>query len=154
MPHRAAPRRAAPSASKPFRTPRRDVEKKGVPQVELRDIEIFLTLAEELHFGRTAQRLHVTQARVSQTIKKQERRIGAALFDRDNRNVALTPIGRQLYEDLRPMYRGLREGIERAVRAAQGTTGVLRLGMVGHNPQDLRPLFDAFRARHPGCDLQ
>ncbi|MEV4568979.1 LysR family transcriptional regulator [Nonomuraea sp. NPDC049419] len=122
--------------------------------MELRDIEIFLTLAEELHFGRTAQRLHVTQARVSQAIKKQERRIGAALFDRDNRNVALTPIGRQLFEDLQPMYRGLREGIERAVRAAQGTTGVLRLGMVGHNPQDLRPLFDAFKARHPGCDLQ
>ncbi|WP_043637960.1 helix-turn-helix domain-containing protein, partial [Nonomuraea candida] len=82
------------------------------------DIEIFLALAEELHFGRTAQRLHVTQARVSQAIKKQERRIGAALFDRDNRNVALTPIGRQLFADLHPMYQGLREGIERAVRAA------------------------------------
>ncbi|MCL7427099.1 LysR family transcriptional regulator [Streptomyces sp. YS415] len=45
--------------------------------MELRDIEIFLVLAEELHFGRTAQRLHVSQARVSQAIKKQERRIGA-----------------------------------------------------------------------------
>ncbi|MEW9552303.1 LysR substrate-binding domain-containing protein [Nonomuraea sp. NPDC050783] len=122
--------------------------------MELRDIEIFLALAEELHFGRTAQRLHVTQARVSQAIKKQERRIGAALFDRDNRNVALTPIGRQLFEDLQPMYRGLREGIERAVRTAQGMAGTLRLGMVGHNPQDLRPLFDAFKARRPACDLQ
>ncbi|BCJ73303.1 hypothetical protein CS0771_28470 [Catellatospora sp. IY07-71] len=43
--------------------------------MELRDIEIFLTLAEELHFGRTADRLHVSQARVSQAIKMQERRI-------------------------------------------------------------------------------
>jgi DNA-binding transcriptional LysR family regulator len=50
--------------------------------VEQRDIEIFLTLAEELHFGRTAERLHVSTARVSQTIKKLERRIGAALFER------------------------------------------------------------------------
>ncbi|GAA1620726.1 hypothetical protein GCM10009733_016570 [Nonomuraea maheshkhaliensis] len=50
--------------------------------VELRDVEIFLTLAEELHFGRTAERLHITHARVSQVIKKQERTIGADLFYR------------------------------------------------------------------------
>ncbi|MGI5524918.1 LysR family transcriptional regulator [Micromonospora sp. CA-259024] len=67
--------------------------------MELRDIEIFLTLAEELHFTRTAERLHVTQARVSQAIKKQERRIGAALFERNNRNVALTPIDQRLFDD-------------------------------------------------------
>jgi DNA-binding transcriptional LysR family regulator len=122
--------------------------------VELRDIEIFLTLAEELHFGRTAERLHVTPARVSQAIKKQERRIGAALFERDNRHVALTPIGRQLFDDLQPMYRGMRASIERAVLAARGTTNVLRLGMVNENPQDLRPLFDTFKSRQPECDLQ
>ncbi|GAA3164734.1 LysR family transcriptional regulator [Nonomuraea salmonea] len=74
--------------------------------MELRDIEIFLTLAEELHFGRTAERLHVTPARVSQAVKKQERRIGAALFERSSRAVALTPIGRQLFADLAPAYRG------------------------------------------------
>ncbi|WP_101790008.1 LysR family transcriptional regulator [Nonomuraea indica] len=122
--------------------------------MELRDIEIFLTLAEELHFGRTAERLHVTPARVSQAIKKQERRIGAALFERDNRHVALTPIGRQLFEDLLPMYRGLRDSIERAALTARGTTNTLVLGMVNENPQDLRPLFDSFRSRRPGCDLQ
>jgi DNA-binding transcriptional LysR family regulator len=122
--------------------------------VELRDIEIFLTLAQELHFGRTAERLHVTPARVSQAIKKQERRIGAALFERNNRQVTLTPIGRQLFADLLPMYRGLQTGIERAVLAARGTTDTLCLGMVNENPQDLRPLFDAFKARHPGCDLR
>lgn len=47
--------------------------------MELRDIEILLTLAEELHFGRTAERLHLSQARVSQAIKKQERKIGGRL---------------------------------------------------------------------------
>jgi DNA-binding transcriptional LysR family regulator len=59
--------------------------------MELRDIEIFLALAEELHFGRTAERLHVSQARVSQAIKKQERRIGGTLFERSSRQVRLTP---------------------------------------------------------------
>jgi DNA-binding transcriptional LysR family regulator len=122
--------------------------------VELRDIEIFLTLAEELHFARTADRLHVTPARVSQAIKKQERRIGAALFERDNRKVTLTPIGRQLFEDLRPMYLGLHEGLERAIRAAAGKTEVLRLGMLSSNVQDFRPLLDEFAARHPTCDVQ
>jgi len=68
--------------------------------MELRDIEIFLTLAEELHFGRTAERLRVSQARVSQAIRRQERRLGVALFDRTSRRVALTPVGRRLREDL------------------------------------------------------
>lgn len=122
--------------------------------MELRDIEIFLTLAEELHFGRTAERLHVTPARVSQAIKKQERRIGAALFERSSRAVTLTPIGRQLFTDLLPMYRGLHEGLERAIRAAGGTTELLRLGMLSSNVQDFRTLLDDFAARHPTCDVQ
>ena len=71
---------------------------------ELRDIEIFLTPAEELHFGRTAQRLRVTPARVSQAIKKRERRVGAPLFDRSPHHVALTPIGRQLHADLQTAF--------------------------------------------------
>jgi hypothetical protein len=49
--------------------------------VERRDIEIFLTLVEELHFGRTAERLHVSTARVSQSIRKWERRVGAPPFE-------------------------------------------------------------------------
>ncbi|MER8046841.1 LysR family transcriptional regulator [Streptomyces sp. NPDC094032] len=122
--------------------------------MELRDIEIFLTLAEELHFGRTAERLHVTPARVSQAIKKQERRIGAALFERTSRSVALTPIGLQLFTDLLPVYRGLHEAVERAVRSAAGRTEVLRLGMLSSNVQDFRPLLDAFAARHPTCDVR
>ena len=60
--------------------------------MELRDIEIFLTLAEELHFGRTAERLRVSPARITQAIKKQERQIGAPLFERTNRTVRLTSL--------------------------------------------------------------
>jgi DNA-binding transcriptional LysR family regulator len=124
-------------------------------QVELRDIEIFLTLAEELHFGRTAARLHVSQARISQAISQQERRLGAPLFDRSNRRrISLTPLGRQLRDDLRPVYAGLRDSLERARLAARGITAVLRVGMLSSNAHDLRPYWDVFRARHPWWKLQ
>ncbi|MGW0809947.1 LysR family transcriptional regulator [Nonomuraea sp. NPDC002799] len=122
--------------------------------MELRDIEIFLTLAEELHFGRTAERLRVTPARITQAIKKQERQIGASLFERSNRMVRLTPLGRQLRDDLWPVYTGLRDGMHRAKLAAQGVTAVLRVGMLPINVQDLRPYWDTFRARHPQWKLQ
>jgi DNA-binding transcriptional LysR family regulator len=121
--------------------------------VELRDIEIFLTLAEELHFGRTAERLHVSQARVSQAIKKQERGVGASLFERTSRTVKLTTVGEQLRADLLPAYRNLREGMARARLAAEGKTGVLRIGMLPSNAHDLRPFWEAFRARHPHWGL-
>jgi len=122
--------------------------------VELRDIEIFLTLAEELHFGRTAARLHVSVARVSQAIKKQERSIGAELFLRDSRNVQLTPAGAQLRMDLAPIYRGLQESLERARLAAQGKTDVLRIGMIPGNAYDLRHYWETFRTRHPQWGLR
>jgi DNA-binding transcriptional LysR family regulator len=123
--------------------------------VELRDIEIFLILAEELHFGRTAQRLHVTQARVSQAISQQERRLGGALFDRSNRRqIRLTPLGRQLRDDLRPVYAGLRDSLERARLAARGITQVLHVGMIPSNAHELRPYWHAFRTRHPRWGLR
>jgi DNA-binding transcriptional LysR family regulator len=123
--------------------------------VELRDIEIFLTLAEELHFGRTAARLHVSTARVSQAISQQERRLGGALFDRSNRRqVRLTPLGRQLCDDLRPVYAGLRDSLERARQAAQGITATLRVGMLPFNIADLHLYWKTFRSRHPRWELQ
>ncbi|GHE13707.1 LysR family transcriptional regulator [Streptomyces alanosinicus] len=120
----------------------------------MRDIEIFLTLAQELHFGRTAERLHVSAARVSQAIKKQERTIGAALFERTSRQVTLTPVGRQLRDDLLPVYQGLQQSLERARTGAQGKTEVLRIGMMPSNAHDLRPFWDTFRSRHPQWGLR
>jgi DNA-binding transcriptional LysR family regulator len=123
--------------------------------VEQRDIEIFLTLAEELHFGRTAERLHVSTARVSQTIKKLERRIGAALFERTSRQVRLTPIGRRLDDDLRPAYQQIREGIDRAIASGRGVEGVLRVGFIGTAVgQFLHQAAETFHARYPACQVQ
>lgn len=123
--------------------------------VELRDIEIFLTLAEELHFGRTAQRLYLTPARVSQSIKASERKIGGLLVDRGNRRtVTLTPLGEKLRDELRPSFLGLRLGLERAAQAARGAGGVLRIGMINHNVADLRPFWLTFRERYPHWDVR
>ncbi|MFI6323347.1 LysR family transcriptional regulator [Nonomuraea sp. NPDC050556] len=94
--------------------------------MERHEIEAFLTLAEELHFGRTAERLRVTHAHISQTIKKLERRIGGPLFARTSRRVALTPLGEQLNADLAPAYSLVRQAYARAVSAV-----VLRAGFVG-----------------------
>lgn len=122
-------------------------------RVELRDIEIFLTLAEELHFGRTAQRLHVSQARVSQAIKAQERRIGAALFERTSRAVALTPIGKQLRDDLRAGYDTIQNGLAAASESARGVSGTVRVGVMGAVGHEIRDVIDLFRSRHPDCDV-
>ncbi|UFS96317.1 LysR family transcriptional regulator [Nocardia huaxiensis] len=122
--------------------------------MELRDIEIFLTLAEELHFGRTAERLHVSPARISQAIKKQERTVGAELFERTSRAVKLTLVGEQLRNDLAPVYQNLHQGIARARLAAQGKTDVLKIGMISINAYEMRPFWEAFRARYPQWGLQ
>ncbi len=122
--------------------------------MEIRDIEIFLTLAEELHFGRTAERLHVSQARVSQAIRGQERRLGVALFDRTSRRVQLTPVGRRLREDLQKTLDLLQEALARAESAGLAAGKPLRLGVFGHAGHELRPLIDAFRTRYPGSDVR
>lgn len=96
--------------------------------MELRDIEIFLVLAEELHFGRTAERLRITPSRVSHVIKKAERRIGGPLFARTSRTVRLTPLGERLRDDLLPAHRRIRQAVDRAVAEARGVTGALRVG--------------------------
>ncbi|MFE0458620.1 LysR family transcriptional regulator [Kitasatospora sp. NPDC058965] len=122
--------------------------------MELRDIEIFLTLAQELHFGRTAERLRVSQARVSQSVSRQERRLGVVLFDRTSRRVSLTPVGRRLRDDLQQAVDLLKEGLDRAEAAGLAEGRTLRLGVFGHAGHELRALTDAFRARYPGSDIQ
>jgi DNA-binding transcriptional LysR family regulator len=97
----------------------------------------------------------VSTARVSQTIKKLERQIGAALFERTSRRVALTPIGARLHEDLAPAYRQILDGIDRAVAAGRGVDGVLRVGFVGTAVgQFLHQVAGSFRERHPACQVQ
>jgi DNA-binding transcriptional LysR family regulator len=123
--------------------------------VDWQEIEAFLAVADELHFGRAAQRLRLSQARVSQTIRKLERRVGSPLFDRTTRRVALTPIGERLLDDLRPAHHAVHEALARAQAAGRGTTGVLQVGFLG--PVAGRVVLEvatAIRASHPGLEIR
>src|SRR5947207_14577844 len=94
----------------------------------MREVEAFLAVAEELHFGRAAARLRLTPSRVSQTIRSLERRVGGGLFERTSRTVRLTLLGRQLLAEWRPAYSRLDRGIRDAQQAAAGCPQTLHVG--------------------------
>lgn len=125
----------------------------GAGGVELRDIEMFLTLAEELHFGRTAERLTMSTARVSQTLQAFERRIGGRLFHRTSRRVGLTPLGQSLFAELRPAFDTLDDVLAAARDRARGVGGVLRIGhlITSDNIPEVTTLIEAFERRYPDC---
>ncbi|MGI5165866.1 LysR substrate-binding domain-containing protein [Spirillospora sp. CA-253888] len=100
-------------------------------------IETFLALAEELHFGRTAQRRGVSPQRVSQVIQTLERKVGGPLFDRTSRRVRLTPLGAGFRDELLPHYQGVQDAFASAAAVAHGRAGVLRIGFVGTLWSDL-----------------
>lgn len=123
--------------------------------MEIRWLEAFVTVAEELHFGRAAERLHIAQSPLSQVIRRLEREIGAPLFERSTRSVALTAPGHAL---LPYAYRALRtlDNALSAARSADGVpTGPLSLGFSGvHNHHTLPRLARTLRRDFPGIDLR
>src|SRR5258708_947955 len=83
--------------------------------IELRELRLFLVLAEELHFGRTAERLGLTTSRASQALRALERKLGGRrLFDRTSRVVTLTAAGHALHDELAPIVTGLDNTLTRA----------------------------------------
>ncbi|GAA1597349.1 LysR family transcriptional regulator [Actinomadura kijaniata] len=122
--------------------------------MEIRELECFLVLSEELHFGRAADRLYVSQSRVSQLLRSLESRVGGRLVERTSRRVRLTPLGERFLADLRPAYGALREAFERARADARGVDGVLRLGFAGTLSERLLDAVAAFRDEHPGCEVE
>jgi DNA-binding transcriptional LysR family regulator len=123
--------------------------------VELREIRVFLTLCEELHFGRTADRLRLSQTRVSQIVQALERKLGAQLFERTSRRVSVSAAGRRLHEELAPAYRELADVLSHAYAANGATGGVLRLGVysTAGGPR-LIDIVREFETRHPDCEVQ
>ncbi|MFJ8389851.1 LysR family transcriptional regulator [Streptomyces sp. NPDC094438] len=122
--------------------------------MERHEMEAFLTLAEELHFRRTSERLGLAQGRVSQTIQKLERRIGARLFERTSRKVALTPVGVKLRDDLLPAYQQVQRALADATAAARGTRDVLRVGYSSPMAAELvLKTADKLAARCPGAEI-
>ena len=116
--------------------------------------EAFLAVAEELHFGRAADRLHVSQPRVSRLIAALERQVGGALFERTSRRVNLTPLGEQFRGELSAAYAQLQAALDHAKRAAREAAGQLRIGFTDTTEGPaLSRLVAVFEARHPGSQV-
>ena len=119
--------------------------------IELREIRVFLALADELHFGRAAGRLGVTQSRVSQSLRTLEAKLGQRLVHRTSRRVSLTAAGERFLAEIAPAH-------ERLVAVLQGAThaATLRIGLLTSITAGpgLIELIAAFEARHPGCAVE
>jgi DNA-binding transcriptional LysR family regulator len=96
--------------------------------MELRHITSFLVLAEELHFGRSAARLHISQPSLSLQLQQLERRIGVRLVARTSHSVRLTPAGEAFRREVRPLLGQLDLAVSAAREAGQVTSGQLRIG--------------------------
>jgi DNA-binding transcriptional LysR family regulator len=122
--------------------------------MDMAQAEAFLAVAEELHFGRAADRLHVSQPRVSRLIAALERQVGGPLFERTSRRVTLTPLGEQFHAELGAAYAQLQAALDHARRAAREAAGQLRIGFTNTTEgPPLSRLVAVFEARHPGCQV-
>ncbi|HET9317963.1 MAG TPA: LysR substrate-binding domain-containing protein [Vicinamibacteria bacterium] len=104
----------------------------GAPRsrVELRHLRYFVALAEELHFGRAAERLHISQPPLSQQIAALEKEIGVTLLRRTSRSVALTEAGRLFLAEARETLALAGRAVDLARRAATGEVGRVQVGFV------------------------
>jgi DNA-binding transcriptional LysR family regulator len=123
--------------------------------VELRQLRYFVAVAEELHFRRAAERLHMSQPPLSQAVRQLENDIGAELFLRNRRRVELTPAGAVFLDEARAILRAVDRAADLARRTASGEVGRLSVGFVGSAMYGTLPeVLRAFRAEHPGVDLR
>lgn len=118
--------------------------------IDLRKLRYFIAVAEELHFGRAAERLGMAQPPLTQQIQKLETALGCRLFSRKPRNTSLTEAGAVLLEEARRLLGGVAEAVERTRRAGRGETGHLTIGvppsvMLSALPAVIR----AYRRRFP-----
>lgn len=123
--------------------------------MDLRHLRYFLAVAEEGHFGRAAERLHIVQPALSMQIRALEDELGTALFERSTRKVALTDAGRLLVTEARHTLEQAERAKAVVQRAARGETGVVRIGFVGNAVATGRLSDDllAFHAAWPDVTL-
>ncbi|MEC1716502.1 LysR family transcriptional regulator [Schinkia azotoformans] len=122
--------------------------------MELRQIKYFIVVAEELHFGRAATRLQITQPPLSQQILQLERELGVKLFERTKRHVELTNAGKAFLQEVRHVLPRLEHAKAAALKAQMGILGRLVLGFVGSATFDILPIIvRAFNEQFPYVDL-
>jgi DNA-binding transcriptional LysR family regulator len=122
--------------------------------VEVRHLRYFLAVAEELHFGRAAARMHVAQPAISQQIKRLEEEIGTELFFRNRREVRLAPAGEALRRYAERAVADVDGGVEAARLASAGIVGTLAIGFVETAAGSVVPqAVRRFRAHRPEVQL-
>lgn len=124
--------------------------------IELRHLRYFVAVAEELHFGRAATRLNISQPPLSQQIQMLEQHVGARLLARTNRSVALTAAGKQFLADCRQILAQVDDAAARAARLHQGEAGELRIGFTSSAPfiRAVSDTLSLFRQHYPDVHLQ
>jgi len=123
--------------------------------VELRHLRAFTAVAEELHFGRAAARLHIAQPPLSQQIKHLERELGVQLLERTTRRVRLTNAGLVFLEHARRVLAEADRARESVLLTEHGERGEIRVGLTGATTWRLLPrMTRAYRARYPLVRLE
>jgi DNA-binding transcriptional LysR family regulator len=123
--------------------------------VELRQLRYFVAVAEELHFRRAAERLHISQPPLSQQIRALEEELGFALLVRTRRRVELTPAGAAFLRDARAILLELDGAVAGARRIDAGQTGRLRINFVGSALFSIVPgTVERFRLSRSGVALE
>lgn len=122
--------------------------------IELRHLRYFVAVAEELHFGRAALRLHLSQPPLSQQIRKLEEMLGSPLLVRTSRSVRLTAAGEAFLERAQRTLRNLERAIEETRGIGRGEAGVLNIGFVGSGMLTTLPgIFRTYRKAYPRVRL-
>src|SRR5580658_8264970 len=123
--------------------------------LEIRHLRYFVAVAEELHFGRAALRLHIAQPPLSQQIRRLEELLGHALFLRTSRDVRLTAAGEDLLERTRHTLTKIESDVAAAQRIGRGEAGTLTVGFIGSGMLTALPrLLGRYRRQFPEVDLQ
>lgn len=123
--------------------------------MELRHLRYFIAVAEELHFGRAAARLHMAQPPLSRQIRQLEDELGVTLLDRARRRVELTPAGRTFLDEARRILAQSERAVRVAQRAGRGEEGPLSLGFVPAADLDILPrALRLCRERLPDLELE
>jgi DNA-binding transcriptional LysR family regulator len=128
--------------------------RRGVDTLETRELRYFVTVAEELHFSRAAERLGIAQPPLSRAIQQLERRLGVTLLDRNRRGVTLTGAGQVLLDEARAILDGAAAAARRTRRAASSTNRLTLATKAGANHELLRKLLDAHAAEPEAAEIE
>lgn len=122
--------------------------------MELRHLRYFVTVAEELHFGRAARKLHISQPPLSMQIRSLEEELGVTLLNRNQRHVALTHAGNAFLGEARHILARLEQAVLMTRRAGRGEIGELAIGFISVADYNVLPIvLREFRARYPLVNL-